>query len=265
MRTLVSSDTAKGRPARAQWLLRPQWLRLAAALLAIAGVLCAVAVFASAGRQQALRAQLLAVPADDVPLHPRLAQVARTLARPVYAAQCAGCHGADLRGRLQAGTPDLTAGAWLFGTGRVFDLERTILYGVRAGGRSRNVTEMPAFGQTGLLQPADLRSLVSYLLFLNKRSTDASAAADGRALYAGRGGCADCHGEDAQGAGDYGAPNLTVNRFAHGGSAQELYDSLYYGRHGIMPGYSATLTPVQIRALAVWIHDAARTAGHPAP
>ena len=168
-----------------------------------------------------------------------------------------------MRGNATIGAPDLQDPHWLFGTGRVFDIERTILYGIRASGRARNVTEMPAFGQTGLLSPGQIQSLVTYLLRLNGRSNDAAGAADGRAVYLGKGGCGDCHGADARGNADYGAPNLTTNSLPDGVSAQALYDSIYFGRHNMMPGFATVLTLGEMRALAVSIYAASHQAPTP--
>jgi cytochrome c oxidase cbb3-type subunit 3 len=233
-------------------------------LLAWGGVLvCAVVAVVAAlqlQHQATLRTRMLTLPADAVPAVPELVALAQTEARPLYAARCAGCHGAAMQGNAAIGAPGLRDGHWRFGTGRVFDIERTILYGVRAGGRSRNVTEMPAFGLTGLLSPIQIHSVVTYLLWLNLRSDDAAGAAEGRAVYLGKGGCSDCHGGDARGNSDYGAPNLTDNSFADGNSAAALYASIYTGRHGMMPGFAGVLSLGQIRALAVAIHAGAGAA-----
>ena len=161
-------------------------------------------------------------------------------------------------GNATIGAPDLQDPHWLFGTGRVFDIERTILYGIRASGRARNVTEMPAFGQRGQLSDTDIRNVVQYLLQLNHRPYNDQAAFLGKQVYQTKGQCFDCHAPDAKGIIDYGAPDLTANVWDFGGSPQNLYDSIYYGRHGIMPAWIGKLTPEQIRALAVYVDTASK-------
>jgi cytochrome c oxidase cbb3-type subunit 3 len=207
--------------------------------------------------QNALGARLLATLPDEVDKHPDLVRYADGEARPLFASHCSGCHGLDLKGR-GIGAPDLTDSIWLYGSG-VFHIERTILYGVRSGQKKANdITEMPAFGQRGQLSDADIKNVVQYLLQLNHRPCNDQAAFLGRQVYQTKGQCFDCHAADAKGVIDYGAPDLTANVWDFGGSPQALYDSIYYGRHGIMPAWIGRLTPEQIRALAVYVDTASR-------
>src|SRR5690348_16272988 len=84
---------------------------------------------------------------DAVPSKPDLVNYALPVGRSAYAANCASCHGAELKGDRKRGVPDLTDDVWLYDYGRVSDIERTILYGIRSGlGKSHNVTDMPAIG-----------------------------------------------------------------------------------------------------------------------
>lgn len=208
-----------------------------------------------------LRHELLALPPDDVTGRPALVRYALAEAQPLFAARCASCHGANGQGDVSNGAPSLTDGHWLYGAGRVSDIERTILFGIRAGnGRTRNLAEMPALGQAGLLQPAEMRNVVAFLQSLRNRNSDADAAAQGRATYAGKGHCGDCHGADAKGSTDLGAPDLVAGKYLHGGGAQELYESLFLGRHGVCPAWYGVLTLGEIRALAVFVHEAAASA-----
>jgi cytochrome c oxidase cbb3-type subunit 3 len=115
---------------------------------------------------------------------------------------------------------------------------------------------MPAYGLRGQLSDADIRNLVQYVLQLSGQPNDAQAAIQGRAVYNGQGGCFDCHAADARGNSDYGAPDLTANSWLYGGDPQSLYNSIYSGRHGMMPAWIGKLTLEQIRALAVYIYVA---------
>jgi cytochrome c oxidase cbb3-type subunit 3 len=234
---------------------RPVWL-VAVGLIVLAAL--AGGGYALHRLQQAqLGARLLATMPDDVDKHPDLVRYADAEARPLFAKNCAGCHGLDLKGR-GIGAPDLTDSIWLYGSG-VFHIERTITYGVRSGQKKANdITEMPAFGQRGQLTDTDIKNVVQYLLQLNHRPYNDQAAFLGKQVYQTKGLCFDCHAPDAKGIIDYGAPDLTANVWDFGGSPGDLYDSIYYGRHGIMPAWIGRLTPEQIRALAVYVDTASK-------
>jgi len=206
-------------------------------------------------RRTWLQRSLLTTPVAEVASHRELVRFAVAQARPLFAHDCASCHGADMKGRISTGAPDLTDKNWLYGDGSVLQIERTILYGVRSGHKkTHDVTEMPAFGQRGQLDEAAIDNVVQYLLELNGRPHDAQAAALGTEVFNGASSCGDCHGPDARGNSDYGAPDLTINVWDYGGSPQALRDSIYYGRHGVMPAWSGKLTLGQIRALSIYVY-----------
>lgn len=73
-------------------------------------------------------------------------------ARPLFAANCASCHGADAHGDRAIGAPNLTDRDWLYGGDRE-TLHRTI-YGPRNG-------VMPAWGQR--FDDATIRALAIYV------------------------------------------------------------------------------------------------------
>jgi cytochrome c oxidase cbb3-type subunit 3 len=201
--------------------------------------------------------RLLATPPDAVASHSDLMRVAIDQGKPLYVSNCARCHGADMKGLPAIGAPNLTDATWLYGDGSVFHIERTILYGIRSEQKkSYNVTEMPAFGLRGQLSGADIANVVQYMLQLSRQPHDAQAAELGKAVYRGNATCSDCHGADASGNSDYGAPDLTANVWNYGGSPTELYNSVYFGRHGAMPAWIGKLTLEQTRALAVYVYSA---------
>ncbi len=73
-------------------------------------------------------------------------------ARPLYDANCASCHGSDMRGDRTQGAPNLTDEEWLYG-GDVASIRRTI-FGPRGG-------VMPAWADR--LDPATVRALAIYV------------------------------------------------------------------------------------------------------
>ena len=208
-------------------------------------------------RSSHLKAQLLSAPPWTVAENPELVRFATEQAKPLYAAHCASCHGGDMKGDRAVGAPNLVDADWLYGSGSVFDIERTILFGIRSGNaKSRNVTDMRAFGQRGLLSDSEIRNVVQYVLQLSHQRHQAEAATEGSKIFAGKGECFDCHASDARGDADYGAPDLTANIWSYGGDPRSLYDSVYFGRHGICPAWLGPLDLEQIRALAVYLYSA---------
>jgi cytochrome c oxidase cbb3-type subunit III len=206
-------------------------------------------------RSDRLRYRLLATPPEAVANDPALVSFATAQARPLFAEHCAACHGADMRGNPALGAPNLTDSVWLYGEGRIFDIERTLLYGIRSGeDKAHNETDMPSFGLRGVLSDAQIRNVVQYVLELSARPYAAQAANEGRAVYTGVGNCGDCHGPDARGNSDYGAPDLTRNVWNSGGDPQSLYTTIYFGQHRIMPAWGGILSLEQIRALATYVY-----------
>jgi len=234
------------------WLLA--WLALPVLVAAVTVI--AIAVHAHQ-RQLQLGVRLLSSYPQNIEADAALVSFAEAQARPLYASHCAGCHGADMRGNRAIGAPSLVDGHWIWGNGSVFQIERILLYGIRTGQRKAlNVTDMPAFGLMGQLTSGQIDELVQYLMKLNRQPYDADAANAGQVLFASdQYGCYDCHNPDARGDSDYGAPDLTANLWIYGGSAQTLYNSIFSGRHGVMPGWQGKLSLLQIRALAVYIHE----------
>jgi cytochrome c oxidase cbb3-type subunit 3 len=211
-------------------------------------------------RTARLDTQLLTLLPEDVPRHPDLVNLAIAEAKPVYAAHCASCHGADMKGDTRIGAPNLIDAVWLYGSGNVTDIERTILYGIRSGhGQAHNVTEMTAFGLSGQLTPGEINDVVQYVLSLSKRPHAAQAAISGSQIFAGKGNCGDCHGPDGRGDPYYGSPNLTVNVWNNGGDIASLYRSIYFGLQHVCPAWYGIIPLEKIRALAVYLHAASHS------
>jgi mono/diheme cytochrome c family protein len=84
-------------------------------------------------RSNARDAALLRTDGAALPADAQLMSYASQKAAPLYKAHCAGCHGADLTGDRSRGIPDLQDAVWLYGAGKLTDIEQTILYGIRSG------------------------------------------------------------------------------------------------------------------------------------
>jgi cytochrome c oxidase cbb3-type subunit 3 len=184
--------------------------------------------------------------------------------RPVYLRRCASCHGAGGKGDRTLGAPDLTDRDWLYGHGRVSDIEKVIAHGIRAPDRRGwNLAVMPAYGQlvpsaterVPPLSPDEIAAVTDYLLVLEHRPADAAQAAAGARIYAGKGGCFDCHTPDAKGDPAIGAPNLTDRVWLYGdGGPTAIAYSITHGRQGLCPAWAGRLSPLRIREAALYVY-----------
>jgi len=222
----------------------------------------------------ALQRRLLTTPPDSVALDTSLRLYALSLGRVAYADHCASCHGARGQGDPVRAAPALASGHWLYGTGRVAELERTILYGIRSGHpKSWNLASMPAFAAprpyVGYaiepLTPGQIDAVTDYVLRLRGVAADGGAARRGSAIFHGSGGCYDCHGGDGGGDTAIGAPDLRGTVHLSGdGSAASIRTIIAQGLAGRCPAWIDRLSPATIRALSVYVHSlpasAARTA-----
>jgi len=230
-------------------------MKLLAAAIAVGGLALLVFAFAQT-RDYRLGQELVSANPDEIPLDQRLVGYANEVGRSAFNSNCASCHGADMKGSQARGVPNLTDDIWLYDFGRVSDIERTVLYGIRSGlGKSHNVTDMPAIGRQKALTPAEIRDVIAYTLSLSNRSEDPAAVERGGKLFQDKGVCYDCHSRDAKGIPDYGAPNLTDNDWIYGGDEESVYKSVYDGRHGQCPAWIDKLSAPMIRAIAVYIHS----------
>jgi cytochrome c oxidase cbb3-type subunit 3 len=206
-----------------------------------------------------LTARLMREDPDLLLSNPQLTHYAESVARPVYLRHCASCHGSNLEGNHNRGAPRLNDNVWLYDSGRVIEIEQLIRFGIRSGEpRSPNITDMPAFGRTGKLTSDQVRNVVAYVLSLSGATPDPKSVAQGRSIFSDQGACWDCHREDGKGNSAYGAPDLTDSDWLYGSSEASIFTSVYDGRHGICPAWNTKLDPIQIRALAVYLNNAAR-------
>ncbi len=211
-----------------------------------------------------MRARLMRADPDAIMGDAELTRFAVASAQPVYDQRCASCHGDHLQGNSRDGVPDLAHPTWLYGEGRVAQIEHTILHGIRSGDpKGWNLADMPAFGEANPykryriepLEPGDIRDVIEFILVTGHKPGDKVAAARGAKIFAAKGQCFDCHSADAQGDAAIGAPNLIDDVWLYGnGSREDIYDSISRGRAGICPPWDQVLSPVMVRALAVLVY-----------
>ena len=154
--------------------------------------------------QGAKLAQLAALPLEAIRTDPELMAFAVGGGRSAFAVNCSPCHGTGAAG--SKGYPNLNDDEWLWG-GKITDIERTIRFGIRSGHPEARVNDMPAFVQSKLLTAAQASDVADYVLSLSGTHGAAAAIKRGEALFAQN--CTACHGADAKGNLELGAPNLT--------------------------------------------------------
>jgi cytochrome c oxidase cbb3-type subunit 3 len=207
-------------------------------------------------------AQLLQADPDRIPANARLMAFGVSQGRGVFEAHCASCHGAA---RAVTQAADLSDQDYLYGQGLVSDNERVALYGIRAHNpRTWSLAEMPAYATPRPaasepaiqpLKPGEIGDVVEYLRYLEARPYDATRLERGAQIYAGRGGCYDCHASDAQGDPAIGAPNLTDRIWLHGdGDRKAITNVIAHGARGACPSWVGRLSPLNIREVALYVY-----------
>lgn len=247
VRTTVSAEP----PGRSR-------LALAGTALMLASALFVAMLLVSRGRAHAA---IVRADPDMIFATPRLRDIALPIGAAVYRDHCAICHGPAGRGGALDGVPDLRDHDWLYGEGRVSEIEGVVRYGIRShDSKGWNLASMPAYASARPyaaepippLAPREVGDVVQLLLHYEGRSANSVAVGRGLAVYQ-KAGCWDCHGPDGFGDTAVGAPNLRDRISLYGGSPATLARTIEQGRHGISPAFASSLSPFQIRAVAVYV------------
>jgi cytochrome c oxidase cbb3-type subunit 3 len=211
-----------------------------------------------------VEAKLVAADLTAIASDPELVNYTKNAGAAIFRTNCAQCHGAGAAGHK--GYPNLLDNDWLWG-GDIESIHTTITHGVR------NTTDPDARG-VGLYMPAwsdhavpgpmkdaataaltddQVGQVVNYVLKLSGQKADDAKAAAGQQIFADN--CAACHGEDAKGNRDMGAPNLTDAIWLYGGDEATLTQTVAGGRGGVMPNWAPRLSEADIRAVAAYVHQ----------
>ncbi|MFC3075684.1 cytochrome-c oxidase, cbb3-type subunit III [Shinella pollutisoli] len=188
---------------------------------------------------------------EEIMADATLMQHVRDTGRTLFIDNCAACHGT--RGTGGPGFPNLAAGAWLWG-GDPETLAETIRVGINSTSDETRVSQMLAFGRDGVLGREEVRSVAAYVRSLSDLplgEADRGRIEAGKEIFAAN--CVACHGEDAKGSTDAGAPDLTDAAWIYGSDAQTVFTSIYSGRQGHMPHWEGRLSPVDIKLLALYV------------
>lgn len=196
-------------------------------------------------------AALATTPIEQVDPKSPLMAAAIEGGRAAFRVHCVQCHGSGAAGSV--GYPNLNDDDWLWG-GNFATIHRTILHGVRQPGDAETrASLMPAFGRDGILNPAQISDVVSYIRLISQQDGPSAAASRGQVLFAEN--CSACHGAEGKGSREFGAPNLTDKIWLYGGDRDALTATVTTARAGVMPAWGQRLDAATINMLAAYVHS----------
>ncbi|MGP1358860.1 cytochrome-c oxidase, cbb3-type subunit III [Roseicyclus sp.] len=187
---------------------------------------------------------LTEVRADDT-----LVEIVRGAGPALWEDNCGVCHGRF--GRGGPGFPNVVDEEWLWGGSDAQILEM-IRVGVNSQHPETFISQMPAFD--GVLSRDEIGAVIAYVQsFSAETETAPETLEQGAQIFLDN--CASCHGEDAMGIDEIGAPNLTDAAWIYGGDDETMLETLLGGRMGWMPGWEGRITDAEIKMLAVYLLD----------
>lgn len=232
----------------------PAWPLISSATPGLLGYSSRVAVAAQIEAGKAAQKQYIdkiaAMSVEDILKDPDLLAFAQAGGAAAFKVNCVQCHGSGAAGFT--GYPNLNDDDWLWG-GTPDAIYVTLKNGIRyASNPETRDSLMPAFGADGILTAEQIGQAAAYVVSLSGGEADQAQVQAGQALFAEN--CASCHGENAKGGRDFGAPNLTDKIALYGATFDEVKAQIVKPRHGVMPGWSHRLDDATIKQLAVYVH-----------
>lgn len=203
--------------------------------------------------------KLVATPLDQIANDPELVDYTRNAGAAVFRTWCAQCHGAGAGGN--PGFPNLLDNDWLHG-GTIDQIYLDVQHGIRdpLDPDTNPAAAMPAHLDDQLLDQTQIDDVVQYVLKISGQQADEAKATAGQQVFADN--CTACHGEDAKGMQEMGAPNLTDAIWLYGGDQATITTTVAHGRAGVMPSWSYApeggqprLNDAQIRAVSAYVHS----------
>ena len=194
--------------------------------------------------------KIAALDVEEVAQDPELLQFATAGGEALFKTWCAQCHGSGAAGAV--GYPNLNDDDWIWGGTREA-IVQTVTHGIRWDADfDTRYSEMTAFGRDDILSDEEIEQVVEYVYSLSHSEADAALAEEGAVIFADN--CASCHGEDATGMQDLGAPNLTDAIWLYGGDRETLTETVHDARYGVMPSWNTRLTDAEIKQVAIYVH-----------
>ena len=193
--------------------------------------------------------KIAATPVKDILADPQLTKFATAAGAAAFKVNCVQCHGSGAAGG--AGYPNLNDDDWLWG-GNIEQIHQTISHGIRfQDDAETRASEMPAFGD--ILKPDEIKQVAAYVVSLTEKPHNAALVEPGKQLFADN--CASCHGQDAKGNREFGAPNLADAIWLKVRGEEQIIAQIRQPKHGVMPAWTARLGDTTVKELAVYIHS----------
>jgi cytochrome c oxidase cbb3-type subunit 3 len=243
--------------AAGYWILMPAWplgVTYTKGLLGIdqlkivAASLKEAAIDRSAWTKRIESESFAAIQSD-----PKLMDIVRETGHTLFGNNCAACHGRDAKGG--PGFPDLTTSSWLWG-GNPEQILNTIRVGINSAHPDTHVSQMPAFGRDQMLPAADVLKVATFVYSLSHpdaRGIDPKTVEAGKAIFAAN--CVACHGNDAKGNSELGAPDLTDKFWIYGGNLETIDTTIWGGHQGHMPTWESRLSELDRKILTLYLLD----------
>ena len=166
---------------------------------------------------------------------------ALVIGQKLFLNHCSQCHASDGAGSRDF--PNLTDNDWLWG-GTPEAIKTSITEG-RLG-------VMPPLG-AAVGGDEEVRNVAHYVLSLSGRTHDTLRAFNGKPKFQQI--CATCHGADAKGNQQLGAPNLTDGIWLHGSGESAIAAQITKGRTSQMPAHKDMLSPAKIHLLTAYVYS----------
>ncbi len=236
------------------WVLMPAWPLISDHTKGYLGYSSRGNVEAEIAELEASRSgvvkDLLSADLGTVKSNPELYQFALSGGRSHFAVNCSQCHGSGAQGA--PGFPNLNDDDWLWG-GDVNAIYDTVRYGIRSDHDDTRVGDMPAFLTDETLDKEQVRDVAEYVLSLSQDGRDQEAALRGKTVFVQE--CISCHGKDAKGLPEFGAPNLTDAIWFYGGEKETIVRTIAKGRANVMPAWADRLDDAVVRQITLYVHS----------
>lgn len=194
-------------------------------------------------------AQIESMDVDAVLENPELTRFAVAGGESKFKVYCSQCHGVGAAGA--PGYPNLNDDEWLWG-GTIDDIYTTIAHGIRySSDDDTRVSEMPTFGE--FWERDQVRATAHYVASLSGLKHEEAYLEEGKALFEEN--CSACHGEDAGGIAEMGAPSLNDAIWLYGGNVEAISAQINKPKHGVMPAWQDRLGDATVKQLAVYVHS----------
>ena len=236
------------------WILMPAWPYVSDYTRGILGYQQRSVVTNRLAEAKAERApwenQIIAMAYSDIQDSAELHGLALASGEALFDDNCLVCHRAGATGQVRF--PNLTDNDWLWG-GTIEAIEETIRVGINTAHKDTRAGGMPAHGTDQILDREQIKDVIEHVRLLSGAEHDSSRAARGGTLFTEN--CASCHGDEGRGDYDTGAPNLTDATWLFGGDRETLWQTIFFGRVGVMPHWNERLDDAAIKALTLYVYS----------